>query len=476
MVKHATHVRTKKQYAVKVMNIAESTSGDEDGMTIEEIADEIRLTMSLTHPQVVKIYDFYKAENHVYVVMELLKGGELLEAVISMGHYSERDAAIIMKQLFTGLVGVHAQNITHRDLKLENLILAEEGDVTSLRIADFGLAKKMKTARGKLSAQCGSPAYVAPELVTGKAYTPAVDMWATGCIMYALLCGELPFFEEDDQAMFRRISQGRMHAPSEEISAKGLDLLSKLLDVDRVKRLTAAEALEHKWITGAVSSKAALTSQKPINRSRMQRFADQKLGEDALTVRELDAGDLLIKQGARAKEVFLIKSGRCEVVVNRPDGSEAKVAERGEGEFVGEMGADVGAEAEKDIADEGDFGYNPDAKRETTRVSAFDARANALRTSPTAWVSGASAEKSAEKGRRGADVRALEDVTVAVMNAAQMRWLLDHDYGADSELTSAVVDRRRELERATRTVTFSERAPDVRTYTPTPLPAESRPR
>jgi CRP-like cAMP-binding protein len=328
-------------------------------------------------------------------------------------------------------------------------------------------------------------------------------MWATGCIMYALLCGELPFFEEDDQAMFRRISQGRMHAPSEEISAKGLDLLSKLLDVDRVKRLTAAEALEHKWITGAVSSKAALTSQKPINRSRMQRFADQKLGEDALTVRELDAGDLLIKQGARAKEVFLIKSGRCEVVVNRPDGSEAKVAERGEGEFVGEMGADVGAEAKKDIADEGDFGYNPNAKREAgeraeengalIKNATFDARADAIKTSPTAWVSGASA--SAEKllrrgatnddtsdeqtnasspGRRGADVRALEDVTVAVMNAAQMRWLLDHDYGADSELTSAVANRRKELERATRTVTFSDNAPDVREYKPTPLVTASR--
>ena len=184
---------------------------------------------------------------------------------------------------------------------------------------------------------------------------------------------------------------------------------------------------------------------------------------------------MLIKEGDVAEEVFLIKKGRV-AVETRVGGATVTVATRGEGEFVGEMGADVGAEAEKDIADEGDFGYNPDAKRETTRVSAFDARANALRTSPTAWVSGASAEKSAEQGRRGADVRALEDVTVAVMNAAQMRWLLDHDYGADSELTSAVVDRRRELERATRTVTFSERAPDVRTYTPTPLPAESRPR
>ena len=444
MVKHATHVRTKKQYAVKVMNIAESTSGDEDGMTIEEIADEIRLTMSLTHPQVVKIYDFYKAENHVYVVMELLKGGELLEAVISMGHYSERDAAIIMKQLFTGLVGVHAQNITHRDLKLENLILAEEGDVTSLRIADFGLAKKMKTARGKLSAQCGSPAYVAPELVTGKAYTPAVDMWATGCIMYALLCGELPFFEEDDQAMFRRISQGRMHAPSEEISAKGLDLLSKLLDVDRVKRLTAAEALEHKWITGAVSSKAALTSQKPINRSRMQRFADQKLGEDALTVRELDAGDLLIKQGARAKEVFLIKSGRCEVVVNRPDGSEAKVAERGEGEFVGEMGIKIRADGDYDVKPAPATGSGANSRSDSPvpgdPPEASDSIVNVatLLRVKNKWVG----------GRRGADVRALTPMRVLVMTQAQMQWILEHDYGVDGEMTDTINARKAEMKKS----------------------------
>ena len=186
-------------------------------------------------------------------------------------------------------------------------------------------------------------------------------------------------------------------------------------------------------------------------------------------------GEIEVRAHHRRTQIPTLKL-TCNLFGRSQRGATVTVATRGEGEFVGEMGADVGAEAEKDIADEGDFGYNPDAKRETTRVSAFDARANALRTSPTAWVSGASAEKSAEKGRRGADVRALEDVTVAVMNAAQMRWLLDHDYGADSELTSAVVDRRRELERATRTVTFSERAPDVRTYTPTPLPAESRPR
>jgi CRP-like cAMP-binding protein len=228
---------------------------------------------------------------------------------------------------------------------------------------------------------------------------------------------------------------------------------------------------------------ALLAKQESSPGARLARAADSRFGTDLETRRVL-RGELLIREGDVAEEVFLIKKGRVAVEV-RVDGKTVVVATRGEGEFVGEMGADVGAEAKKDIADEGDFGYNPNAKREAgeraeengalIKNATFDARADAIKTSPTAWVSGASA--SAEKllrrgatnddtsdeqtnasspGRRGADVRALEDVTVAVMNAAQMRWLLDHDYGADSELTSAVANRRKELERATRTVTFSE--------------------
>jgi hypothetical protein len=135
----------------------------------------------------------------------------------------------------------------------------------------------------------------------------------------------------------------------------------------------------------------------------LARAAASRFGTD-LETRFVREGDLLIKEGDVAEEVFLIKKGRV-AVETRVGGATVTVATRGEGEFVGEMGADVGAEAEKDIADEGDFGYNPDAKRETrreedtARVSAFDARANALRTSPTAWVSGASAEKSEKEAR-----------------------------------------------------------------------------
>ena len=136
-----------------------------------------------------KVYDFYQTKRIVYVIMELLEGGELLEAVMDLGSYQERDAACIMKQLFIGLESIHEKSMAHRDLKLENLILARPNDLNSVRIADFGLAKKMRNARGKFSAQCGSTAYVAPEVIAGQQYTPAVDMWAAGCIMYALMCG-----------------------------------------------------------------------------------------------------------------------------------------------------------------------------------------------------------------------------------------------------------------------------------------------
>lgn len=596
VVKKATHTRTKRLYAVKIVNVTSGGSvnaaADDDAMTIGEVAEEIRLTMSLSaasKSHAVKVYDFYVAypklggtrakkndPTKVYVVMELLNGGDLLEAITSEGVFCERDAAMIMHRLFIGLQTMHAKNVTHRDLKLENLIFAERGRVVydgrtassavdkkrvkldSLRIADFGLAKKMKTARARLTSQCGTPAYIAPEVLNGETYTPAVDMWAAGVILYAALCGELPFDHRDQKSSFKLIVAGKYHAPNVRLSAECADLLNRLLCVNKVKRLTASEALQHPflgslrernhrrlddedlrdaespWTNDAKfaatenessshglsrrrgdasdqnsvsdapslrSFHALLAKQESSPGARLARAADSRFGTDLETRRVLK-GELLIREGDVAEEVFLIKKGRVAVEV-RVDGKTVVVATRGEGEFVGEMGADVGAEAKKDIADEGDFGYNPNAKREAgeraeengalIKNATFDARADAIKTSPTAWVSGASA--SAEKllrrgatnddtsdeqtnasspGRRGADVRALEDVTVAVMNAAQMRWLLDHDYGADSELTSAVANRRKELERATRTVTFSERAPDVREYKPTPLVTASR--
>ena len=451
VVKQCTHLRSKKSYAVKVMNIVEPTNEEDlevGGMTLPEIAEEIRLTMSLASPQVVRIYDFYQTPKHVYVLMEFLRGGELLEAVMNLGSYSEKDAALIMKQLLTGLVNVHAHNITHRDLKLENLILAEKGNLRSLRVADFGLAKKMKTSRGKLSAQCGSPAYVAPEIILGQQYTPAVDMWSVGCILYCLLNGQLPFYDADEQAMFRRIAKGQAHPLAETVSEAARELIGQLLCVDKVTRLTASEALEHRWITGADGANDE-DSAKPINRSRMERFAETRMDAGALETRELRPGDLLIKQGARAKEIFLIKEGSCEVVVKKDDGSELNVAERHAGEFVGEMGVKLKPDGDYDVLPPSEASASTKESRETE--SASPPRSPTKREAVVGKIVGLTTLLRVKNkwvgGRRGADVRATTPMKVVVMTADQMQWILEHDYGADGEMTKTIKKRAEELQR-----------------------------
>ena len=456
VVKRATHLRTNARYAIKIIDIARAqTAGEEEGMSLDEIAEEIRLTMSVnTTENAVKVYDFYLAKNHVYVVMELLEGGELLEALMTHGEFDEPQAARCVYELLKGLASIHARSITHRDVKLENLIFAEKDSdggpsLSSLRIADFGLAKKMKTARGRLVAQCGTPAYVAPEVIAGQKYTPAVDCWAAGVVMYATLCGELPFDHDDQQSSFKLIARGKYHEPSVRLTPDCRDLMDGLLCVDKVKRLTAAEALEHRWIrrhAGGTDAEGKRLGGGASVRSiksgaaggRVARAAEKALGSD-LRVRKIKKGELLIREGERAKEVFLIKEGTCAVEAAGADGRVVRVAERGAGEFVGEMGVRI-EEDNREVADdasprgEGGAGYSPGGGGGPKAPLG-----STLAKVRSKWVG----------GRRGASVRAATDVVALAMNASQMRWILEHDYGADGEVGVAVEARQKELDRVT---------------------------
>ena len=147
---------------------------------------------------------------------------------------------------------MHLNNVTHRDLKLENLLLARPNDISSVVIADFGLARKSKNARQVFSTQCGTHSYVAPEILLGKPYSPAVDVWSMGVILYTLLIGSFPFAHDDQQSLFRLICSGKVDDSQPEwkqISDDVKDLLKGLLDIDPKKRLTAADALNHTWFT-----------------------------------------------------------------------------------------------------------------------------------------------------------------------------------------------------------------------------------
>ena len=289
VVKLATHRRTGRRYAVKIMNVTANVGGDKDAggkggsgsggdaMSLEEIAEEIRITISVNKAKnAVKVYDFYQTSDHVYVVMELLEGGDLLDMLMEYGGMEEGNAARVMKELLEGMRDIHDRSITHRDLKLENIIFARRDDLKSLRIADFGLAKKMKTARSKMADQCGTPAYVAPEVIGGQPYTPAVDMWAAGVILYAMLCTELPFDEDDQLASFRRIGRGDYHEPAVPMTTEARSLLNGLLCVDKVQRLTAAEALGHRWIRRHAGKLAGGVTSRSLGKTRTARAADEK--------------------------------------------------------------------------------------------------------------------------------------------------------------------------------------------------------
>jgi len=194
-----------------------------------------------------------------------MKGGELYEEIVKRKSFSEKDASRIMQQLFSALAYLHENGIVHRDLKLENLLLVKESDPElTLKLADFGLSKLYS---GKaLQTACGTPFYVAPDILLGDGYTEGVDMWASGILLYVLLSGRLPFAADTDAELFKLIMAGDLVWKSPQfdtVSAEAKDLISKLVVVDPETRYTAKQALDHPWIV----TKAGTTSDKPLHNS-----------------------------------------------------------------------------------------------------------------------------------------------------------------------------------------------------------------
>jgi calcium/calmodulin-dependent protein kinase I len=230
---------------VKIINRASIPDGDEEG-----IRREVSILQKLNHPNIVKVYDFFEEPERFYVVLEFLAGGELFDRIVEKSVYNEKEARDVFVLVLNALKHCHDQNIAHRDLKPENLLLASKNNDAEVKIADFGFAKK-NTASNTLATQCGTPGYVAPEIIEGKEYDVACDMWSMGVILYVLIGGYPPFHEDDQKKLFRLIRKGKYSFDPEywdHISSDAKDLISKLLTVDSSKRYTCAQALLHPWI------------------------------------------------------------------------------------------------------------------------------------------------------------------------------------------------------------------------------------
>jgi len=245
VVYRAKRLKDSKVFAIKKI------TKDEEGVDIELLKREIYIMKKVDHPNILKLYEVYEDDDYFWLVLELVEGMELFDKIVDRGNYSEKDAANIVKQIVEAVKYLHEHNIVHRDLKPENLLSAGDGENEIVKVADFGFAKNFGEEIPRTS--CGSPGYVAPEVLTEDSYTNAVDMWSVGVVIYILLSGYPPFYDDAPPKIFKKITEAKydFNDPAwEHVSDLAKDLINKLLVRDPDERLTAAKCLDHPWLTG----------------------------------------------------------------------------------------------------------------------------------------------------------------------------------------------------------------------------------
>jgi len=251
-----THIKTGGQFAVKVINLPSSSSerdvsNDGNRKRTQNARKEviIQTKVAKSNSGVVKVHEVFEETDGLYVVMELMSGGSLVEQ-LEKELFDENTTREYFKTLIVTIEQLHAAKVVHRDIKLENILLTSD---KKAKLSDFGLATLWRT--DPLMTLCGSPAYVAPEIIntfqTGNGYTPQCDMWSVGVVLFMMLCGQPPFIGESREKLFENIQKGAYYMDPEDwcdVSEAAKDLVSKLLVVDASQRLTAAQAMEHPFL------------------------------------------------------------------------------------------------------------------------------------------------------------------------------------------------------------------------------------
>ena len=271
VVRKAIDKDSKQPVAVKVIDRRKLTKEDEVALRIE-----VEILGKLRHPNIIKLFGWYVEGRSYCVIFELMNGGELFDRIVKKEFYSEADAQKVVFTLASVVQYIHSNNIAHRDLKPENILLTDESDSAIIKIADFGFARPVTSG---LTTACGTPGYVAPEIIGGKPYGKAVDVWSLGVIIYILLCGYPPFYNTNQAQLFKTIRAGKFVFDSpywDPISGDAKDLISGCLTVDHEKRLKIDQVLEHPWVVNRVENKDitnVLGELKKFNARRKLRAA-----------------------------------------------------------------------------------------------------------------------------------------------------------------------------------------------------------
>uniref|UniRef100_A0A665WSK4 calcium/calmodulin-dependent protein kinase n=1 Tax=Echeneis naucrates TaxID=173247 RepID=A0A665WSK4_ECHNA len=246
VVRRCVKISSGQEYAAKIINTKKLSARDH-----QKLEREARICRLLKHPNIVRLHDSISEEGFHYLVFDLVTGGELFEDIVAREYYSEADASHCIQQILESVHHCHVNGIVHRDLKPENLLLASKLKGAAVKLADFGLAIEVQGDQQAWFGFAGTPGYLSPEVLRKDPYGKPVDMWACGVILYILLVGYPPFWDEDQHRLYQQIKAGAYDFPSPEwdtVTPEAKDLINKMLTINPSKRITAAEALKHPWI------------------------------------------------------------------------------------------------------------------------------------------------------------------------------------------------------------------------------------
>uniref|UniRef100_A0A9R1SNB7 calcium/calmodulin-dependent protein kinase n=2 Tax=Cyprinus carpio TaxID=7962 RepID=A0A9R1SNB7_CYPCA len=246
VVRRCVKISSGQEYAAKIINTKKLSARDH-----QKLEREARICRLLKHPNIVRLHDSISEEGFHYLVFDLVTGGELFEDIVAREYYSEADASHCIQQILESVHHCHVNGIVHRDLKPENLLLASKMKGAAVKLADFGLAIEVQGDQQAWFGFAGTPGYLSPEVLRKDPYGKPVDMWACGVILYILLVGYPPFWDEDQHRLYQQIKAGAYDFPSPEwdtVTPEAKDLINKMLTINPSKRITAAEALKHPWI------------------------------------------------------------------------------------------------------------------------------------------------------------------------------------------------------------------------------------
>lgn len=340
VVHQAKDKKTGAMYAIKIISKEKSKE--------KRLKSEVALMQKVDHPNCVKLHDVLEDDNELCLVLDLLTGGTVLDRILQSDLFGEREAASAVADVLNALHYLHDLNITHRDLKPENLLYSTNDPkdplYNTIKLVDFGLAKLTENAQTALKTTCGTPYFLAPEIIDNSTptYGAEVDIWAMGVLVFFMLSGYYPFDDESIPVMFRNIKKGRYEFQSpywDGISDTAKLFIRDMLHTDPSKRPTALQCLDHPWISNAgegaanklhSSHRSFLLIQKMPVFQRIEASCLQEVAQRLKVIR-VDPQEVVFKAGEEADSMYFVNSGIAQVLVDGMEIDRKKV-----GGFFGE--------------------------------------------------------------------------------------------------------------------------------------------